>query len=227
MIIQEKGIRDEVARLLDIQNKANSLTAAQKKTLAALAFQQSSITQEIRRFAQSIAKAEVFHLSLQLTADVTSDLSRLLGAEELNPLTLALAEEVVERLEQLKTALDESSSNSGKKPGGSKPSEEESQKPQGAADQDGISQTAQLKLLKMMQESLKTRTQKLGESLSDKSIEARIGQDQLKRLAGEQSRLSEMTLNLIETTEEELFDPEQIPDFPPENESGQEAVDDV
>lgn len=216
LIIRQKGIRDELVRLDELNKENGELTQAQKQTLQGISLEQAILTDEIRSFAESIAKAEVYHLSLQLTAEVTTDLSRLLDTGEIDARMLSLAEEAVQRLEQLIAAMEEEekkqNSEEQQQDDQQKQKEEEQQQQQQGS-QDGISQTAQLRLLKMMQESLKARTQTLGERIENDSNAA--DQAELSRLAAEQGRLSEMTLNLIKNTEEEIFDPESLPDIEP------------
>ncbi len=218
LVIRQTSVRDEVTRLDDLrrQTEDEQLTAAQQQTLRALSWEQSTLTEEIRSFADSIAKAEVFHLSLQLTAEVTIDLSRLLDAGELSPQTTTLANEAVERLVQLAEALEENRSDDGQE-GQNQNQRDQGQQPQQAgATQDGISQTAQLRLLKMMQESLKNRTERVVERLAQQpDAREALGGD-LSRLAAEQGRLSEMTLNLLPDAQEDLFDPDQLPELVPE-----------
>ncbi|PQO39287.1 hypothetical protein C5Y96_05380 [Blastopirellula marina] len=216
LIIRQTRIRDELVRLDEIKKKSGQLSQAQKQTLEGISLEQATLTDEIRSFAESIAKAEVYHLSLQLTAEVTTDLSRLLDTGEIDARMLSLADEAVQRLEQLIAAMEEE-----EKQQGSQDQQQDDQQQQDQGDQqqqqqgsqDGISQTAQLRLLKMMQEALKSRTQTLGERIEKKANEA--DQAELSRLAAEQGRLSEMTLNLIKNTEEEIFDPENLPDIEP------------
>lgn len=216
LIIRQTRIRDELVRLDELKKKNGLLTQAQKQTLEGISLEQATLTDEIRSFAESIAKAEVYHLSLQLTAEVTTDLSRLLDTGEIDARMLSLADEAVLRLEQLITAMEEQENQQG-----SQDQQQDDQQQQDQGDQqqqqqgsqDGISQTAQLRLLKMMQESLKARTQTLGEKIEKDPNDA--DQAELSRLAAEQGRLSEMTLNLIKNTEEEIFDPENLPDIEP------------
>lgn len=215
LIIRQTRIRDELIRLDELNKKNGELTQAQKQTLEGISLEQATLTDEIRSFAESIAKAEVYHLSLQLTAEVTTDLSRLLDTGEIDERMLSLADEAVQRLEQLIAAMEEEENQQGSQDQqqGDQQQQEQDQQQQQQGSQDGISQTAQLRLLKMMQESLKTRTQSLGEKIEMNSNDA--DQAELARLAAEQGRLSEMTLNLIKNTEEEIFDPENLPDIEP------------
>ncbi len=217
LIIRQTRIRDELVRLDQLNKKNGQLSQGQKQTLEGISLEQATLTDEIRSFADSIAKAEVYHLSLQLTAEVTTDLSRLLDTGEVDARILSLANEAVQRLEQLIAAMEEQekkqdSENQQQDDQQQEDSQEQQQQQQGS--QDGISQTAQLRLLKMMQESLKSRTQTLGERIEKDPVEA--DQNELSRLAAEQGRLSEMTLNLIKNTEEEIFDPENLPDIEPD-----------
>jgi len=215
LIIRQTRIRDELVRLDELQKKNGQLSPAQKQTLEGISLEQATLTDEIRSFAESIAKAEVYHLSLQLTAEVTTDLSRLLDTGQVDARMLSLAEEAVMRLEQLIAAMEEQEekSDSGDQQQQDEQQQDQGQQQQQQAGQDGISQTAQLRLLKMMQESLKSRTQTLGERIEvDDNAADRA---ELSRLAAEQGRLSEMTLNLIKNTEEEIFDPENLPDIEP------------
>lgn len=229
LIIRQTRIRDELIRLDEIKKKSGQLSQAQKQTLEGISLEQATLTDEIRSFAESIAKAEVYHLSLQLTAEVTTDLSRLLDTGEIDARMLSLADEAVQRLEQLIAAMEEQ-----EKQQDSQDQQQDDQQQQDQGDQqqqqggqDGISQTAQLRLLKMMQESLKARTQTLGERIEEDS--QRADPAELSRLAAEQGRLSEMTLNLIKNTEEEVFDPENLPDIEPTEpaDADQKEEDDV
>lgn len=216
LIIRQTRIRDELVRLDELNKKNGQLTQAQKQTLEGISLEQATLTDEIHSFAESITKAEVYHLSLQLTAEVTTDLSRLLDTGEIDGRMLSLADEAVLRLEQLITAMEEEEkqqNSENQQKDEQQQQQEQGQQEQQQGSQDGISQTAQLRLLKMMQESLKSRTQTLGEKIEENGNEA--DQAELSRLAAEQGRLSEMTLNLIKNTEEEIFDPENLPDIEP------------
>ncbi|MBA2116574.1 DUF4175 family protein [Bremerella alba] len=215
LIIRQTRIRDELVRLDELKKKSGQLSPAQKQTLEGISLEQATLTDEIRSFAESIAKAEVYHLSLHLTAEVTTDLSRLLDTGEIDARILSLAEEAVQRLEQLIAAMEEEEKqqNSENQLQEDQSQQDQQQQQQQQGSQDGISQTAQLRLLKMMQEALKSRTQTLGEQIEKEANP--VDQAELSRLAGEQGRLSEMTLNLIKNTEEGIFDPENLPDIEP------------
>ncbi|MEW4451764.1 hypothetical protein AB1L30_03665 [Bremerella sp. JC817] len=215
LIIRQTRIRDELTRLEKAQSVDGQLTPAQQQTILGLSLEQAAITDEIRSFAEAIAKAEVYHLSLLLTAEVTTDLARILDTSKVDRQALALADEAVERLEQLVAAMEEEQKQ--------KQGEQQQQQNQDQQDhaqqnqqqqqgsQDGISQTAQLRLLKLMQQSLKGRTEKAGKRMAENPNAN--DQAELARLASEQGRLSEMTLNLIKNTEEEMFDPDSLPDL--------------
>lgn len=225
LIIRQERVRDEMVRLNDLQDAAGKLTPAQQKTLAGLSIEQATLTDEIRSFADAIAKAEVYHLSLQLTAEVTTDLTRLLDTGKLDPSMIALADEALERLKLLVDALEEEQKQQQQAQQNQQQQPGQDQQQQSQRNQDGISQAAQLRLLKMMQESLKSRTQKLGDEIAADPDAA--DQGELSRLANEQGRLSELTLNLIKATEEELFDPDQLPEIEPADPNLQEEMPDV
>ncbi|PQO27760.1 hypothetical protein [Blastopirellula marina] len=213
LIIRQERIRDELVRLKALQVANGELTSAQKQTLSGLSIEQATLTDEIRTFAEAIAKAEVYHLSLQMTAEVTSDLARLLDTGNLDQSMIDLADEAVDRLKQLVAALEEEQKQQQAQQNQPQQGQDQQQQQPSGGSQDGISQTAQLRLLKMMQESLKARTQKLGEQIAAEPKSAK--QNDLARLAAEQGRLSELTLNLIKTTAEELFDPDKLPEIEP------------
>lgn len=219
LVIRQERIRDELVRLDELQRGDETLTSAQQETLRVTSLEQGTLTGEIRAFAETIAKAEVFFLSLQLTAEVTTDLARLLDTGTLDAQALVLAEEAVERLQQLAAALEENAQDQQQeKPQDQQnqdPQEQQQQQQQQQGAQDGISQTAQLRLLKMMQEALKTRTERFGQRLAQQPDA--VDRSELARLAAEQGRLSEMTMNLMPNVQEDLFDPEQLPEMlPPE-----------
>lgn len=213
LITRQERIRDEMVRLNELQAADGELTSAQRQTLSGLSIEQATLTDEIRSFAEAIAKAEVYHLSLQMTAEVTTDLARLLDTGELDASMIALAQEAVDRLQQLVTALEEEQNQQQGQQDQQPQEGQNQQQQQPGGNQDGISQTAQLRLLKMMQESLKARTQTLGEKIAADPKAA--NPSELSRLAAEQGRLSELTLNLIKATEEELFDPNKLPEIEP------------
>jgi len=234
MVQRQQRIKDDLARLSEINNRLGKLTPAQQRTLSNLSLGQATLAEEIRAFAEAIAKAEVFHLSLQLTAEVTTELARLLDAGQIDAATLDMADEAVQRLEQLQLALKEDEQDAqqsqAQQDQEQSQGENQGQGQSGNSQQDGISQTAQLRLLKSMQESLRDRTQALIEQ--SKTDPSQVDAARLARLAGEQGRLSEMTLNLVEATEEELFDIDQIPDLDldpeqPEDTRDEETLDAV
>ncbi|UUO08068.1 hypothetical protein M4951_07055 [Blastopirellula sp. J2-11] len=221
MVTQQKTVVREIERLREIVGE-RTLTEAQIQSIRLVSQLQKGLMGETADFARSISKAAVFHLSLTTAADLMRETARGLDARDLSDATQRTADQSAMRLEQLLAALDESDAE-GKQPQegdqGQQPGQQQGEQPGG--NQDGISQIAQLKLLKLMQQGLNDLTTQAAARLqkeSPPSVELEI---ELARLAKEQGELAELALELTEPAKEDIF---QIDDVEKES-AGEPAID--
>ncbi|EAQ80239.1 hypothetical protein [Blastopirellula marina] len=221
MVTQQKTVVREIERLREIVGD-RAPTEAQTQSIRLISQLQKGLMGETADFARSISKAAVFHLSLTTAADLMRETARGLDARDLSDSTQRTADQSAMRLEQLLAALDESDAEENQpqeEDQGQQPGQQQGAQPGG--NQDGISQIAQLKLLKLMQQGLNELTTQAAARLQQESPPSVELEIELARLAKEQGELAELALELTEPAKEDLF---QIDDA--EDESAGEPASD-
>ncbi len=179
---------DETARLDKLRSQQGQLTRPQLQSLRSLAHDEQTLSEDTAKFAEQLAGAEAFQFVLDGAAQDMARVATRLADRDTAGGTQELEQDVLARLQQLveATKQDASAASSSPKPDA------------GAAQQssDTIRALAELKLIRLMQEDLNRRTERLskgvGENPPTDEQQAEFG-----RLAKEQGRLAELTLGLV------------------------------
>src|SRR5262249_38559138 len=149
-----------------------------------------------------------FGFALKTAAANMQRASRMLMMGQLAAPAQNLERVALTRLEQILMALrsDEDSSSQNSAPEGQTPGSRRRSGDEVAAN------TAELKLLKLLQVSIKQRTVELEADRSKKGVITSEQQQELNVLADEQGRLADMVLGLIRVNNGRLEDVDALPD---------------
>jgi hypothetical protein len=191
LVDRQRHTNDETARLEKLRGDQGQWTRAQSQTLHDLSRDQRSLADETGQLGEKLAGAEVFQFVLDSASHEMAVVADRLQDRETDSATQQLEQEVVARLKQLVEAMKE------EKPAGS-------DSPAGAGSQGGgnaansqsgnmIRRMAELRLIRLMQEDVNRRTQRLTEEVGDRNAtdEQRA---EFSGLAKEQGRLAELML---------------------------------
>ncbi|MFI4874731.1 MAG: hypothetical protein ACIALR_05315, partial [Blastopirellula sp. JB062] len=204
MVPQQKTIVREIQRLRNLIGQRRP-TAAEIESVRTVSQLQKGVMGETAEFARTISKAAVFHLSLTTAADLMRETARALDARDLSSETERNAQQSANRLEQLLTALAQDDPE-GEQPQQNQQDQQPGRQQQPGGSQDGISQIAQLKLLKLMQQGLNELTNQAAARLAKESPPSVELEIELSRLAKEQGELAQLALELTEPSEEDIFE---------------------
>lgn len=191
LVGRQQHVDDETVRLEKLRAAQGQLTRSQAQSLQATIRDQQGLADEARQLAENLAGAETFQFVLNTAGDDMDRIAKRLTARDTGPATQELEQDVLSRLKQLVAATQNdkpANGNSGNGGGGSG----------GGGQQSGGSTRAlaEVRLIRLMQEDLNRRTQRLSEQVGGKepSDEQRA---EFTRLAKEQGRLAELTLGLL------------------------------
>ncbi|MCC9605337.1 hypothetical protein LOC68_23460 [Blastopirellula sp. JC732] len=209
MVTQQKTVVREIDRLREIVG-SRAPNEAEGESIRLVSQLQKGLMTETADFARTISKAAVFHLSLTTAADLMRETARGLDARDLSDLTQRTADQAATRLEQLLVAMDESDAEENQ-PQKNDQGEQQGQQSGGdqQGNQDGISQIAQLKLLKLMQQGVNDLTAEAAARLAKESPPSVELEIELARLAKEQGDLAELALELTKPAKEDIFEIEE------------------
>jgi hypothetical protein len=193
---REDRIAVETREFADME-RGGGLTRTQISSLLELAHQQDLLRDETGRVVQSLNPANIFRMALSAAVDEMGRAFTLLEQRQTGPATQQSEQNAIDRLKLILTAMEPE--KPGEKPAnGGGPSNQGDQQggPQGGSPAGGVLPLAQLKLLKLLQEDLNVRTQRLNqaEAAGKPAEELRT---QYERLLEEQGRLSELTFQLL------------------------------
>ncbi len=213
LIKQQQSINDETLRLDDLKQDGGVLTRGQLGSVRTLAQQQHGLMAETNDFAEKIKAAEVFHLALSGAVREMTIAAESLEIAETGERTQRAQAEALRRLEQLVTAMkDDDSDEPAEDAGGGGEGGNQGQPP------DGIANIAELKLLRLMQESLRERTSELAK-LGDASRWTAEQQAEVIQLAKEQGKLADLMQAFSEPADDNpADDPDALPDLPGDDE---------
>lgn len=193
LVVRQKGVLKEIGRLERLRdNKSGQLTLPQQSSLNQTAEEQRSLADETAQVGQTLGSAKAFVLTLD-----AAQREMLLAADALEkgdtrtasvkPATAALA-----RLEQLLAALepDEGSSTEPQDP-------PEAGGDQNQGNQPTLQNLAELKLLKLIQETINQRTAELEEARRKAGQLTEEQAGEVDALAQEQGQLADRVLEMI------------------------------
>ncbi|HEV3415364.1 MAG TPA: hypothetical protein VG056_01060 [Pirellulales bacterium] len=192
LVDRQRHTNDETARLEKLRADQGQWTRAQSQTLHDLSREQRNLANETGQLGEKLAGAEAFQFVLDAAAHEMAGVADRLQDRNTDSATQQLEQDVVARLKQLVEAMKE------EKPAGS-------DSPAGAGSQGGggnaansqsgnmIRRMAELRLIRLMQEDVNRRTQRLTEEVGDRSA-TDDQRTEFSRLAKEQGRLAELML---------------------------------
>ncbi len=206
----------ETSRLEALRGQDREFSRAQASSLHSLSREQQALEAETRAQAEKLAGAQVFHLALTGAA---RDMARALGhldRGDTGDAAQQAQQDALTRLSALLEAMKPASpAGPPKKSGG-----EGGEGKQGAGT-DGVKLLSELKLLKLMQEDLNRRFERLSDIVDDAGRAAR-----LTELSQEQGRLAEAAFALSKPLEQNPEDdPDQLPKLQKAAPAGPESRD--
>ncbi len=195
---RQQSVVDEVARLRAIAEQ-RALSAAEATTARDTARSQDLLAEETQALRAMVAGAEVFAATLQLVVRDMEAAATLLREPDISGELTRLTGAAYRRLDQLVQSL---AAVQGAPPeDADQPPQDQQQQPATQPPGDGIPALAQLRMLKMMQEDVKARTEALDAELRGQAPATPAQRRQLAELAEEQGRLAELLLNLSQPAE--------------------------
>jgi hypothetical protein len=187
---QQHGI-DETVRLDKLRSAQRQFNRTQLQTLRALAKDQQALGDDTTRLAEQLAGAEAFQFVLDSAAKDMSRAAERLGNRDTAAATQELEQDVLARLIQLVEALRKEKTAGQSFPPGTNPPGEAGQQ-----SNSNIRALAELKLIRLMQEDLNRRTQRLNQAVGERPPTDEQRAD-FSRLGEEQGRLAELMLGLL------------------------------
>jgi hypothetical protein len=196
---QQKAV-EETDRLERIRVAEGNLTRSQLSSLRDAGRLQKDLEQDARKLAEQLTAAGAFQLTLSGAADDMARAVALLENRTTGEETKKAQQNALRRLNLLLEALkpepppEKKDDDDGGGGGGDK--KENGPKPPG----DGIKQLAELKLLKLLQQEIQSRSSELQKAVGD----AAPSDDQRRecaQLAAEQGRLAEIMLKMLQPVE--------------------------
>lgn len=196
---QQQMFLDETKRLEALRDRQQRLTRGQEVSVSNLARNQAGLGHDVAQAARKLAAAEGFGLALErASADMTraaTSLARLNTGDE----PQQAQKRALSRLKLVLDALQPDKPESDMEdPGGSGQPQPGAKPPQQQPPGDGIHTLQELKLLKLMQQDVRERTDAVearkreGEPLAENDVR------ELGELAEEQGRLADLMLKLSE-----------------------------
>jgi hypothetical protein len=208
LIARQKNVVAETDRLEEFRRKQNGkFTDPQQATLHGIAGEERLLADESGQLATTVQAAAAFVLGLQGAQTQLDAAAQRLEAGETGAATKDHEEDALRRLTQLREALKPEET-------GAQPPPEDQQQPPGpeAGAPPAIQNLAELKLLKLMQEEIQRQTAEL-EKVRSQTGQLDAQQTQrLEALAGEQGKLADMVMDLIQAATKKAED--SLPDMP-------------
>jgi hypothetical protein len=195
---REERIAVETREFADIEH-GGGLTRTQVSSLLELAHQQDLLRGETGRVAQGLDPANIFRMALSAAVDEMGRAFSLLQQRQTGPATQQSEQNAVERLKLILAAMEPE--KPGEQAGGGGAGDRGGQQPGGQPG--GVLPLAQLKLLKLLQEDLNLRTQRLNQA----EAAGKPNEELREQYAEEQGRLSELTFQLLRPQSPDNGDP--------------------
>jgi hypothetical protein len=191
LVDRQQHTNDETLRLERLRAAAGGWTRSQSQSLHNLAGDQRSLADETTQLAEKLAGAEAFRYVLDAAAHEMTRVAEHLQDRDCGAATQKLEQDVLSRLKQLVEATKEEKPAAADSPDGANGPGGGGQQPGGS-----IRALAEVRLIRLMQEDLNRRTQRLNDAIGSRSTtDAERGE--FATLAKEQGRLAELMLGLI------------------------------
>lgn len=217
---RQQKVIDETRRLEALQKSQGRLSRGQAASLQGLSGEQDAVREQTTGLAKKIASAEVFSLALNGGAAEMLRAVTLLNQRDCGQPTQTAEQNALRRFQQLLEALKPDEQNDqqqqDQQAGGGEGGQQAG--PQG----DAIRMLAELKMVKLLQQELNSRTKALDEAFRRTQQLTEEEQREYVRLGEEQGKLADLALNFAQPSEPEAADdPGRIPELddllPPEN----------
>jgi hypothetical protein len=195
---RQKNVLGQTERI-DETRQNGELPADQQAALRNVAGEQQLLAEEAEQLRGQLA-AKAFDFAAESAAQQMRLAAGLLARGEAGPAAQAAERAALSRLEQMLSALKPEEPGADEQPppaGGEQP-------PSGGSPPPGnlSGMLAELKLLKLLQEGIQTRTAELERLRSQGDVLTPDQEQEFERLASEQGRLADMVLELIEAPAE-------------------------
>ena len=195
----QEAAATETRRLSDEHAARGNWTRGQLRTLKDLADNQARLQSATVKLTEQLSAAEVFALTLRAAARLQEQAAAKLSERDAGPRTQAIQQQVLLRFQQLLAVIADQDAKPKQEPAaaGAESPPEDSAPEKAGPPGENLPQLAQLRLLRLLQESCLDRTSQL---------EARRGNDGLwteelkverDELAAEQVELADLAANLI------------------------------
>lgn len=207
----QTGVISEIDRLEGLRQEQGRWTRGQAQSVRAAADDQAALADDTGALAEKIETAAVFHLALDRASSDMDDAADGMRKRETGMPTRRSAQKALRRLAQLIAALaPDPQAKTDSKP-------QQSPAGQGGAsqaNQDGIADLAQLKLIKLMQLELNERTRELDVSIDSSEGATPDELEQYAVISVEQETLAELLFELTKPSEPDPEnDPDNLPDL--------------
>jgi hypothetical protein len=198
LVVRQKGVLAEIGRLERLRHKkTGELARPQQVSLRQIASEQRSLADETANVGQSLAQFKAFVLTLDAAQRAMLLTANSLEKGATGSIAVKSADVALARLEQLLEALQPEAGspmepqNPPDGPGGQSP-----------GSQPTLQNLAELKLLKLMQESINKRTAELEEARGRTGQLSEEQDREVESLGQEQGQLADRVLEMIQATAE-------------------------
>jgi hypothetical protein len=193
LVVRQKGVLKEIERLEGLRDKkSRQLSLPQQSSLKQTAEEQRLLADETAQVGQTLGSAKAFVLTLDAAQREMLLAADALEKGETGPAVVKSASAALARLEQLLAAL---------KPDEGSPMEPQDPPENGGGQNQGNQPTlqnlAELKLLKLMQETINQRTAELEDARRKTGQLTEEQEGEVDTLAQEQGQLADRVLEMI------------------------------
>ncbi|MBX9789863.1 MAG: hypothetical protein K2Y37_13180 [Pirellulales bacterium] len=213
---RQREVNSETVRYDELRKPTGNLTRGQQVGVLELARTQLGLADQTGALAKKLAAAAAFALALDGAFDDMIAAVEKIRELDTGPATQAVQRHALARLEQLLAALEPDKPED--QQGGQEGAGEGGQQ---AGGQQGemLPDTAQLKLLKLLQLDINERTRGVAERMQGGRDAQGDAARELERLSVEQGKLADLVRNLSQPAKEQAADdPEAVPELPLEDE---------
>lgn len=191
---REVGVVEEIGRLEGLRAKNGRLTRGEIQSVTALARAQKGLAGESRGLVEKLSAAKVFVDVIEQAAARMDDVAAALGKRETGDQAKENADQAAHLFALLLDALQPDRGQGKKKGQGGEEGGQEGGG--GGGGGDGIPNIAQIKLLKLLQTQLKSRTVALGKTRPADGKWTAEQEKEIERLGERQGKLADMVRDL-------------------------------
>lgn len=205
---RQQQVIDETRRLEELRVSRGTWSRAQLKSLVDLARIQQDLRQDTDRLAAALEAAEVFAVAVRGAAQWMQLAADRLEQRWTDADTVAAEQAALDRMAALSAALEQP------EPADGQTAATTGGRGSGGPEAERISQLAQLKVLKSLQEDLNRRTAEFARTHEGRDELTPDEQQQAEQLALQQSQLADLTQNLTRAIQEAFDLPSESQPIP-------------